>query len=746
MVRPRVPLRRLCGLGQRELRCFGTYSRPQLVHARPLQSVSRLTHTATAQSRATKDGGFEQQKTVGQNLREEWARYNEFPRASGAEDFKEGQTVTVHGFLARKRVKHAKLVFADIQIDNGPAIQITSSFEELDGPGHAANQALRGVPLYSPVSVTGTVARLHSNTQPAETPPKADGVGRETHPPDGSSKPGSFPGQVFRIDLDLENIQPLNVFPKDIIVSKGVQFPPSARHLQIRFSDPLRTRLLVRPQIAFQLRKSLNDLAFTEVETPVLFKSTPEGAREFLVPTRRPGLAYALPQSPQQYKQMLMASGIRGYYQFARCFRDEDLRADRQPEFTQLDLEMSFATGKDVMQTVESIVSDLASSLNSDFSVVKKGEDVYLAPKKTLEATGQEDPTTHSRYMMPPFPRMSYEEAMTRFGIDKPDLRIPFELHRVDHVLPRSFISMITHLDNPVVETFRFRPSQVEEGGQLPTPGFIDELMKTLPPALARNPDGAPVALVVDSSKPLRGLSPLGFEGAGALESGEAGPNLSDLEDGDVLIFQARENKAFQGGSTAVGTLRTLLYQAAVANGLLPRDLSFQFLWVTNFPMFTPDNETDPGQGGQAGFSATHHPFTAPLTDEDVELLATDPLKARGDHYDLVVNGVELGGGSRRIHVAKMQEYVMREILKMTDAGVAQFSHLLEALRAGCPPHAGFALGFDRLVAVLTYTDSVRDVIAFPKSMKGEDLTVKSPGRITKEQLDTYHLAFPSKK
>jgi aspartyl-tRNA synthetase len=304
---------------------------------------------------------------------------------------------------------------------------------------------------------------------------------------------------------------------------------------------------------------------------------------------------------------------------------------------------------------------------------------------------------------------------------------------------------MITHVENPVVEGFKFRPSHVGEGSQLSTAAFIDELMKTLPPALAQNPDGAPVALMVDSSKPLRGLSPLGFEGFGALESGKF-PEFADLEDGDVVVFQARENKPFQGGSTALGTFRTLLYQAAVSKGLLPRDLSFKFLWVTDFPMFTPDNETDPGQGGTAGFSATHHPFTAPLTDEDVELLATDPMKARADHYDLVVNGVELGGGSRRIHMAKMQEYVMREILKMTDKGVAQFSHLLEALRAGCPPHAGFALGFDRLVAVLTYTDSVRDVIAFPKSMKGEDLTVKSPGKITKEQLETYHLAFPSKK
>lgn len=322
------------------------------------------------------------------------------------------------------------------------------------------------------------------------------------------------------------------------------------------------------------------------------------------------------------------------------------------------------------------------------------------------------------------------------------------QISRVDHLLPHSFVSMITYLDNPIVEAFRFRPSSLADSDDQAASSskFFDEFLKTLPPALSKNPDGAPVALVVNSSKPLRGLSPLGFEAAGALDDGEAGIDFADLEDGDVLILQARENKAFQGGSTALGTFRALLYQAAVSAGLLPRDLSFQFLWVTNFPMFTPDNETDPGQGGEAGFSATHHPFTAPLTDEDVELLATDPLKARADHYDLVVNGVELGGGSRRIHVAKMQEYVMKEILKMSDKGVAQFSHLIEALRAGCPPHAGFALGFDRLVAVLTYTDSVRDVIAFPKSMKGEDLTVKSPGRITKEQLETYHLAFPAKK
>jgi len=307
---------------------------------------------------------------------------------------------------------------------------------------------------------------------------------------------------------------------------------------------------------------------------------------------------------------------------------------------------------------------------------------------------------------------------------------------------------MITNLKDPIVEAFKFRPNPIVDDDDTKAIGkFVYELMTNLPTPLAKNRDGAPVTLIFNTTRPLRGLSPLGYEGFAGLTSGETGlEDFEDLQDGDILVFQARNNQPFSGGSTALGTFRNHIYQEAVSKGFLPRNFDFKFLWVTDFPMFTPSNKADPGQGGEAGFSATHHPFTAPLTDKDMELLATDPLSAKADHYDLVVNGVELGGGSRRIHVARMQEYVMREVLKMTDEGVAQFSHLLEALRAGCPPHAGFALGFDRLVAVFTHTDSVRDVIAFPKSMKGEDLTVKSPGRITAEQLQTYHLAFPKKE
>ena len=270
---------------------------------------------------------------------------------------------------------------------------------------------------------------------------------------------------------------------------------------------------------------------------------------------------------------------------------------------------------------------------------------------------------------------------------------------------------------------------------------FVKRFFDTLPKTLARNPDGAPAVMVFDVQHPLSGLSPLGHEAASILSSGEDEfEALGPFEDGDILVVQARRSGGFQGGSTALGELRAALYREAVEQGLVPRDDGFMFLWITDFPMFTPDEEVELGQQGAAGFSATHHPFTAPLTDRDFDLLLEDPLKAKADHYDLVLNGVEIGGGSRRIHIAEVQEFVMRDILKMSDDGVAQFSHLLEALRAGCPPHAGFALGFDRLVAVLCGASSVRDVIAFPKSMKGEDLAVRSPGRITAKQLETYHL------
>ncbi|KAH8844291.1 hypothetical protein MCOR27_003543 [Pyricularia oryzae] len=652
-----------------------------------------------------------------------WDEYKEFfhfPPASLAADFQVGQKVTVHGFLQKRRDRSSRLSFVDIVVDNGPRLQLKSEWSEKDSPAHMAHQQLKSVPAWSSVAVTAHVSSLKDGGNTGSTPSSFAG--------------GRFPPGVNEVELELVSIQALNPWPKDIIVSDGVQFPATARHLQLRFSDTLRERMRFRQHVKSSVTACLEKENFSEVETPILFKSTPEGAREFLVPTRRPGLAYALPQSPQQYKQTLMAAGFGGYFQFARCFRDEDLRADRQPEFTQLDMEMSFATGEDVMRTVEMLIKQLYNNVATNFVQVVDTDGWHPVSRK--RQCGKRGSSEESVRDFPsiddgPLPRMSYQDVMSLYGSDKPDLRIPGQIERVEHVLPAQFVSMISEIDNPIIDCWR---CTLDGGSPRKYQKFFSKILSNLPLGLNRNPDGEPVILVHDSSKPLNGFSSLGFEAAEKL--------TSDMQDGDVLILQARKNRPFEGGSTALGTLRSLIYNEAVAAEYIPADPSFKFLWVTGFPLFTPANEgtTDPGQGGSAGFSSTHHPFTAPLTSQDFELLATDPLRAKADHYDLVLNGCELGGGSRRIHVAHVQEFVFRSILRMTDTGVAQFRHLLEALRAGCPPHAGFALGFDRLVAMLSGTGSVRDVIAFPKSMKGEEPFAGSPSFMTEEQLETYHL------
>lgn len=248
------------------------------------------------------------------------------------------------------------------------------------------------------------------------------------------------------------------------------------------------------------------------------------------------------------------------------------------------------------------------------------------------------------------------------------------------------------------------------------------------------NPDGQPGIFIYDSSKPLYGLQSFGFQTAEYLE------DILKLQDGDLVVLQARKDEPLSGGFTPLGRLRLALHRAAVGMDLIPAPTGFEFLWVVDFPLFSPSTDSEPGQGGAAGFSSTHHPFTSPKTAQDVELLATEPLKVIGEHYDIVLNGVELGGGSRRIHSAPMQEYILREVLKMSEERLGDFKHLIDVLRMGCPPHAGIALGFDRLVAVMLEKDSIRDVIAFPKGGRGEDAMVRSPNKLTAKQLKTYHL------
>lgn len=366
-------------------------------------------------------------------------------------------------------------------------------------------------------------------------------------------------------------------------------------------------------------------------------------------------------------------------------------------------MEMSFATGNDVMRTIEGVIRRLWSTLMKD-----------PAPEG-------------------PFRKVSYQEVMARYGSDKPDTRYGMEIIRLDHLLPVDLTSKISDLHDPIVEAFKLEGN---ENDPAETHKFITQFLDS--PAGApfnNNPDGGPGVFVYNGKQPLCGLQPFGFEAAEQVEE------LLDPDHGDLIILQARPRSPFSGGSTPIGDLRRALHSSAVSTGFKPAPTGFDFMWVVDFPLFSPSSDNEPGQGGAAGISSTHHPFTAPKTAADVDLLLTDPTKAVADHYDLVVNGVELGGGSRRIHDAAVQEFIFRDILQMPKERLADFSHLLDALRAGCPPHAGLALGFDRLVAVMLGKESVRDVIAFPKTGKGgDDAMIRAPSPMTAQALETYHL------
>ncbi|KAJ5757947.1 uncharacterized protein N7511_006641 [Penicillium nucicola] len=585
--------------------------------------------------------------------------------------------VVLHGYLGQRSDLSKKLSFVRL---SDPTLQ--HSLQVVAFAKNNALEQLKALNANSPVAVRGTVQKKKSKASESADKPAEDSW-----------------------ELALEEIHALNDFPKDTIMTPETVFPPEQRYLQLRSDAELRDALRFRARAHNLCKEELEKQSppFMEIETPLLFKSTPEGAREFIVPTRREGLAYALPQSPQQYKQILMASGLPRYYQFARCFRDEDLRADRQPEFTQLDMEMSFATGEDVMRTIEGVIRRLWSTLMKD-----------PAPEG-------------------PFRKVSYQEVMAKYGSDKPDTRYGMEIIRIDQLLPVDLIGKISDLEDPIVEAFKVEGN---ENDPAETHKFISQFLDS--PAGApfnTNPDGGPGVFIYNGKQPLCGLQPFGFQAAEHVEE------LLDPDHGDLIILQARPRAPFSGGSTPIGDLRRALHASSVSTGFKSAPTGFDFLWVVDFPLFSPSSDSEPGQGGAAGISSTHHPFTAPKTPADVDLLLTDPTQAVADHYDLVVNGVELGGGSRRIHDAAVQEFIFRDILKMPAERLEDFSHLLDALRSGCPPHAGLALGFDRLIAVMLGKESVRDVIAFPKTGRGgDDAMVGAPSPMTEQALETYHL------
>ncbi len=454
------------------------------------------------------------------------------------------------------------------------------------------------------------------------------------------------------------------------------------RYLDLRRPEMARN-LRVRSKVATATRVFMDEQGFLEVETPTLFKSTPEGAREFLVPNRRePGTFYALPQSPQQFKQILMVAGIERYFQLARCYRDEDLRADRQPEFTQVDIEMSFIDREDIYALIEGLLKRVwKTALNIDI------------------------PT--------PFKRISFEEALNRWGIDKPDTRFGMEL--------------VDFTDDFRASTFKVFSGAVANGG-------VVKAMNVKGLACATQ---GQIETMTEYAKSFgaKGLAFIKVEGGEwkspivkfftETEKAALTSKLA-IEEGDLILFAADQ---WLNACEILGKIRLYCADVLKTQGKLtiPVD-QFNFLWVIEFPLLGFDREMN-------RWYSSHHPFTAPVAD-DIPLLKTDPKKVRGQHYDIVVNGVELGGGSIRIHQPDVQKTIFEEILAISpEETQLRFGYMLEAFKYGAPPHGGIALGFDRLIAILCHTPSIRDVIAFPKTAKGVCLMTDSPSAVTPKQL-----------
>ena len=496
--------------------------------------------------------------------------------------------------------------------------------------------------------------------------------------PEGTENPELPTGQVELLVDDFIVLSPAKLVPFEIdnadTVNEDLRL--KYRYLDLR-REQMQKNLVTRHNVTRYTRNYFGDHGFIDIETPMLTKSTPEGARDYLVPSRvNPGLFYALPQSPQIFKQLLMVSGCDRYMQITKCFRDEDLRADRQPEFTQIDLEMSFITEEDIMGLVENYLAGLFGEV--------LGEDVKA-----------------------PFLRMTWKDAMNLYGSDKPDMRIPMAMVSLEEVFKDG--------ENPFT-------GLVANGGTIKGLKF---------------PGGAALSRKEMSDLEARAKA-LGAKGMAnfQIKAGELkGPlvkflsedqaaklkEISQLEDGDALFLMADEN--WQKACEILGQIRLELGKE---RGLLQE--GFKFLWVTEFPLFEWDEEN-------GRYSAVHHPFTAPM-DEDMEFLLSEPGKVRSRAYDVVLNGTELGGGSIRIHNPEMQAKAFQALNFTPEAAKERFGFLLEGLSYGTPPHGGLAIGPDRLVMLMTGSKSIRDVMAFPKNQKAQCPMTEAPNIVETKQLE----------
>ena len=562
-----------------------------------------------------------------------------------------GDTVTVMGWVQKQRNKGG-IIFVDLR-DRSGILQLIFEESEIGSEGFAKAEKLRSEFV---VAVTGEVTARSGAvndklaTGKIEVRAKAIRVLSESETP------------PFPIEADSKTKEDIRL---------------KYRYLDLRRPD-LQRNLIMRSRVATLIRQFLADEGFLEIETPMLTKSTPEGARDYLVPSRvHPGNFYALPQSPQLFKQLLMCSGYDRYFQIARCFRDEDLRADRQPEFTQIDRELSFVDEDDVMDVNERLLQKIFKEVLD--------VDVEL-----------------------PIQRMTWQEAMDRFGSDKPDLRFGMELHDVSDVVKGCGFGVFT--------------------GALENGGSVRGINAKGQGAMPRKKIDALVKFAKDFGA--KGLAYLCINEDGTYKSSfakfmteeelDALVKAMDGEAGDLLLFAADKNKIVWD---VLGNLRL---EIARNLDLLDKNV-YKFLWVTEFPEFEYSEE-------QGRYVAMHHPFTMPM-EEDIPLLKTNPEKVRARAYDIVLNGTELGGGSIRIHQDDVQETMFEALGFTKEKANEQFGFLINAFKYGVPPHAGLAYGLDRLIMLMAKQDSIRDVIAFPKVKDASCLMTDAPNAVDDKQL-----------
>jgi len=571
-----------------------------------------------------------------------------------------GQTVTLSGWVHSRR-DLGGLIFIDIR-DREGRTQTVFDPSDLTPELFAQAAALRSECV---VSLTGKVRHRPEGTNNAKIPT-------------GEIEVGVTGLEV----LNMAEVLPFPVDDPEIANKVNEELRLQYRYLDLRRPEMARN-LKLRSKVAIAARSFMDEQGFLEVETPTLFKSTPEGAREFLVPNRREaGTFYALPQSPQQFKQILMVAGVEKYFQLARCYRDEDLRADRQPEFTQVDIEMSFIDREDIYALIEGLLKRVwKTALNIDL------------------------PT--------PFKRISFEEALNRYGIDKPDTRFGMELVDMTEDFKASTFKVFsgTIANGGVVKALNAKGMAGATQGQIET---MTEYAKSF---------GA------------KGLAFIKVEGGewkspivkffSEAEKAALTTKLA-IQEGDLILFAADQ---WLNACEILGKIRLYCADVLKTQGKLVIDpKQFNFLWVIEFPLLGFDRE-------QNRWYSSHHPFTAPVAS-DIPLLKTDPKKVRGQHYDIVVNGVELGGGSIRIHQPDVQKTIFEELLAIPpEETKLRFGYMLDAFKYGAPPHGGIALGFDRFIAILCGTSSIRDVIAFPKTAKGTCLMTDSPSQVSPKQL-----------